>query len=180
MSQRLSLRAFAKCHRGTAAVEFAVILPILLVLFCGGFALTQAILISRKVTITTRALADLTSQYVTMSASDMANVLNASSQIVAPFSSSPLSIRLSEITTDALGLTAKVTWSAGLNQTPFPTNTPYVLPAGMNIPNASYILSQVSYSYTPPSMYGSIGPFSLSDSLFMVPRLSTSVTYTGS
>jgi Flp pilus assembly protein TadG len=180
MSRTRALSIFAKCRRGTAAVEFALILPILLLLFCGGFALTQAILISRKVTITTRALADLTSQYVTMSASDMANVLNASSQIIAPFSATPLSIRVSEITTDALGVTAKVAWSAGLNQTPFQANTPYVLPVGMNVPNASYILSQVSYSYSPTAMYASFGPVSLSDSLFMVPRLSTSVAYTGS
>ncbi len=54
-----------------------------------------------------------------MSSTDMQTVINASSQIMAPFDASPLQIRLSEITTDATGLLPKVTWSVGQNTTPY-------------------------------------------------------------
>src|SRR5271168_1289856 len=145
MTRLASLRDFIDGDQGVAAVEFAVILPFLLLLFLGGFSIEQAVAISRKVTITTRALADLTSQYVDMSASNMSNVLNASAQIIAPFNAAPLSIRLSEITTDATGDIATVTWSTGFNQTPYNTDQIYVIPSGMNKPNTSYILSQVVY-----------------------------------
>jgi len=173
----LGIRKLTRDCHGTAAIELALILPLMVLLCFGGYALANAVAISRKVTITARALADLTSQYVTMSASDMTTVVNASAQIIAPFAPAPLSIRISEITTNSTGASATVTWSVGLNQVPYPSAQSFALPSGMNSPNTSYIFSEVGYKYTP--VVGSIRPFTLADQIYMLPRLSPSVNYTG-
>ena len=177
---------FADDRRGVAAVEFAITLPMLIVLFFGGFCATKTLAISRKVTITTRALADLTSQYSQMSASDMSTVMNASSQIIAPFDATPLGMRISEITLDVTGLIATVTWSVGNSSsqaTPYKAGSAFTLPTGMTGPslsNASFVYAETFYTYVPP-LGGTILPsVNLGDRIFMLPRVSTAIAYTGS
>lgn len=172
------LRRFARADGGVSAVEFALLLPLFLVMFFGGYAVCEAVSISRKVMITTRAIADLVTKYTSMSTSDMTMVLNASAQIIAPFSSAPLGLRVSQITTGATGLTATVTWSAASNATAYTCKSNFTLPTALlGSANTSYIYSEVFYTFTPVVGASIVKPFSLSDSLYMIPRLSTSVTY---
>ncbi len=47
--------------RGAVLVEFALCLPVLLIMYLGGFVITDMVSCNRKVTIATRALVDLAS-----------------------------------------------------------------------------------------------------------------------
>jgi Flp pilus assembly protein TadG len=174
-----ALSRWARDCRGVSAVEFALVLPLLLLIYLGGFQVSQMLSAYRKMTITTRAVADLTTQYASMSNADVANVLNASAQVMAPFSTSNLSIVLSEITTNALGIST-VTWSQPFNATALQIGKVVVLPLGLIQPNTSIILSQVSYLYTPTVGYQLTGSHVMSDQLYMRPRQTQSVTLTGS
>lgn len=166
---------FGRNKSGVAAIEFAMILPVMLLLMFGGYAIAEAVMLSRKVTITTRALADLTSQYASLSATDISTILNASSQVIAPFATSPMWMRLSEVRTDATGANASVVWSKAVNTTDYLNGAPVTLPVAMRTPNTYYILSEVTYSYAPLSVYGLVGPFTISDNIFMLPRISTDI-----
>jgi Flp pilus assembly protein TadG len=68
------LGVFRRNPRGVAAVEFALILPVGLALFAGAVVLGDAIAIDRKVTLTTRAVTDLVTQYATISQADIQNL----------------------------------------------------------------------------------------------------------
>ena len=170
---------FTLDRAGSSAVEFALVLPLMLTIFFSGYVYSETVSINRKVTITTRAIADLTSQYQSMATSDMSTVLGASTQIITPFDPTPLSLRVSEISVNSSGK-ATIQWSVGQNSTAYIVGTPYTLPTGTNIPGYFYILSEVSYTYTPPALYNMIRPITLSDHIIMLPRVSTSVTYNGS
>lgn len=173
MSQRRSLAGDAG---GVSAVEFALVLPVLLVLFLGGYQLSDAIACNRKVTITARAVADLISQYSKMSAYQVDTVIGASTQVMYPYSASTAAIRVSQITTDALGNT-KVSWSrASANATPLTKNGSFTLPANIKAPGTSLIYSEVSYPYTPRYTYGMVSPVTLAQTIYMVPRASNQVT----
>lgn len=178
------LRDFALGRGGAAAIEFAGLLPFMLFLYLGGIEVGDGIAIDRKASITARAVADLASQYTTIHDSDMNNILGASSAIIAPYSSSPLAVTVSEVSVDANG-NATITWSDTLNGTKRTPTAPVTLPgpaAGQSgtlaIPNTSYIWGEATYTYTPTLGYAITGSWSLYQDIFMSPRLSTSVTRT--
>src|SRR6202158_5025102 len=58
---RHSRRLFAET-RATAAVEFAALLPFMLLLYIGGVEISQGVSADRKVTMTSRTVADLASR----------------------------------------------------------------------------------------------------------------------
>src|ERR1700678_3328623 len=106
---RLS-RRFVRNDRAIAAVEFALILPLMLFIFVGVAQVGAAIEISRKVTLTTRIVTDLVTQNTSVSCSTLETILAASAQVIAPYSASNLSITVSEITTNSSG-GATTTWT---------------------------------------------------------------------
>ena len=165
--------------RGIAAVEFALIFPLLAMLYLGGFEICRATAIYRKLADTTSEMANITAQYTTMSASDVSTVMNASAQIMAPYATQSLAVVLSEITTDA-NSAATVTWSSSFNgATPLTTGATFTLPTGMAAPSTSFILVQTSYTYTPSISSSFISGFPMTDEIFIIPRQSPSIPYTG-
>ena len=158
------LRSFLGARRGVAAVEFALLLPVMLILYLGAGEVAQAVMTSRKVEALSRALVDLTSQQpttpqngstVTSSTPAPANatsqgalqlLLNASSAILAPASLTPLKMTVSaiDIANDSAGLccTYKVRWSYTQSGTLRPCNvnltlvSPSQAPSPTTIPNS--------------------------------------------
>lgn len=167
---------FRAAHSGVAAIEFGFVAPVLVAMFFGGYSVVQAVAVGRKVTIVTRALADLTTQFASMQTADMTAVLNASTQIIAPFDASVLSMRLTEVTTDVTGLLPTVTWSVARNTTAYTCGAHFTLPLSMLKPSTSYIFSEVSYNYT-PIVTAYVPAFTMHDNIYMLPRISNSVTY---
>src|ERR1700726_967518 len=62
LSARLSAVDMFRDRSGIAATEFAVIVPVMLVLFFGTVEFSSGIAVDRKVTLIARTLSDLTSQ----------------------------------------------------------------------------------------------------------------------
>jgi Flp pilus assembly protein TadG len=169
------LRDFSRGQDGMAAVEFAVILPFMLVAYLGGVEIGDGVAINRKVAITTRAVADLASRYTTIHNADSATILGAASTIIAPYAPGPLAVTVSQVTVDIHG-NATISWSDTLNGTAHTVGTPVTLPGTLNTPNSNYIWGQVTYAYTPTLGYVMSGTYNLSDQIFMSPRESASVT----
>jgi Flp pilus assembly protein TadG len=172
------LTRFANERRGLAALEFAMLLPMMLTLFLGSVEVTSGVAIQRKVNITARALADLSSQFTSIAASDMSNILNSSSDIIYPYPAADLQSVVSELSINAQGV-ASVVWSATLNGTARTVGSVVTIPSNLATPNTYLLLGEASYSYAPN--YGVVvtGTMTLSSQTFMMPRQSTSVSYSG-
>jgi Flp pilus assembly protein TadG len=181
LTRRMSgcLTRFAKERRGLAAVEFAMLLPMMMTLFLGSVEVTTAVAVQRKVTLTARALADLTSQFTTVADADMTNILNASSDIIAPYAAANLKSVVSELSISSAGQ-ATVVWSATLNGTARTVGSTVSVPSGLAVPNSYLLLGEASYSYNPTYGYVITGTMTLSDQIYMRPRQSNSVAYSGS
>jgi Flp pilus assembly protein TadG len=170
-------------RRGTSLVEFALVLPCLLTLFLGGYQVCDAIACQRRVTVVARATADMTSQYRTVTNNDLNTILNASTQIMQPYSVAAAGVRLTSMTIRADGKLV-VNWSKGLNTGGYVAATYAAgvfvasgFPAELNIPGTSYVLSQVTYNYD-PKLGSLVKPISFSQRIFMVPRKSDAVLLT--
>jgi Flp pilus assembly protein TadG len=168
------MRRFLGNDRAIAAVEFALMLPLMLFVFVGAAQVGDAVAISRKVTITTRIVTDLVTQYATVSGATLTTVLGASSEVIAPYSASNLTITVSEISTDSKG-NATVTWSSTLNGTALAPGAKFALPTALDQDNISLIYGQVTYSFTPVLGYKIIGTVPIADQIYMSPRLTTCI-----
>src|SRR6516225_6074401 len=104
-AQRSSrLKGACADQRGMAAVEFALILPFMLLLYLGSVELTQGIIVDRDVAMTADTVTNIVAQYTTLSASQqLPDILNASAQIFSPNPSSAATVVVSLITIDGSG-----------------------------------------------------------------------------
>jgi len=174
-----AFRRFIAERRGIAAVEFAMLLPMMLMLFLGSVEVTTGVAIQRKVTLTARAVADLSSQFTNIYNADMSNILNASSDIIAPYAATPLTVVVSELSIDNQGQ-ATVVWSDTLNGTARTAGSSVTIPASLATPNSYLLLGEASYVYDPTYGYVLTGTLTLSDKIYMRPRQSASVARTNS
>jgi Flp pilus assembly protein TadG len=176
---RLSHRiaSLRRDQRGVSAVEFAMLLPLMLTLYLGAVELSQGVSIHRKVTLTARTVADLASQVTTINNSDMTNMLKAAEAVIAPFPAGELKVTVSAVSIDANGV-ATVAWSDTLNGTARGVNTTVTLPTALNVPNSQLIWGEVYYTYTPTIGYVLTGALNLFDQMYMRPRLSESIART--
>ena len=83
---------FATDRRGVSAVEFAMLLPLMVTLYLGSVEISQGVGIDRKVTLVSRTVADLASQVSTIAGTDMTNILNAATTVVQPYPDTPLKV----------------------------------------------------------------------------------------
>jgi Flp pilus assembly protein TadG len=163
-------------RRGIAATEFAVIVPIMLVMFFGVVEFSSGVAVDRKVTLMARTLSDLTSQSLSVTNSDMTNFFAASNAMMTPYSSTPTKSTISELYVDPNTLVARVQWSNG--SFPRAVSSTVVIPSALAVAGTYLIYSEVSYLYVPTIGYVMAkAGVNLSDTAYTRPRQSTCVFY---
>jgi len=171
-------RRFARDRRAASAVEFALSLPFLLVIYLGGIELAQAISADRKVTLLARTITDLVAQSSNVSSDDVTSIFNVSTAVLYPLPVNAggvenLKMKVSEVWTDAKKV-SKFDWSKAQNTAADTGGDLAKIPD----PQASTatVVATVSYRYTPVLAAGIIGPLTLTKTIYMRPRLSECVS----
>ena len=181
----LTARTLARLRadpRGVGAIEFAMTAPFLILLYLGGYQLMDAISAYRKVSTTVRTMADVTTQFTSLQANDVDNLMAAATEVMTPYSTTNAVTRVSEIWINP-GTQPKVKWSRATNGKPlknkdlnnlilFPNG---VIPAALRVPNTYLVYSEITYSYTPIAGSKLLGPITFKDQLFMNPRRSNDI-----
>lgn len=160
--------------RGLGAVEFALIVPIMISLYLGAVEFGHALTIDRRVTAIASATADLVAQAEQVEASDILDIFEASSSIILPYSKTPLSIVLTSVVADADGVTT-VAWSDALNGAAHPVGSGFTVPTGLVQPLGSVIVAEVSYVYTPTVGQYLTGGITMQETFYLKPRRSVTV-----
>jgi Flp pilus assembly protein TadG len=187
---KIALRARALLNdcRGVVAVEFAVIVPVMLVMYFGMEEFASALAVNRKVTLVARTLSDLTSQSPSVQDTDLANFGQTAKAILTPYDPSILKASITEIYIDPATHVARVQWSRALtidrsgNVTVAPPSPakPSVVPVpdDLKIDGTYLIWSEVSYNYKPTIGYVMAkGGVPLSDFTYTRPRQTACVIY---
>jgi Flp pilus assembly protein TadG len=174
---RRRLSRLVRDRRGMSAVEFAMILPLLVTLWLGVVEVTQGVSIDRKLTLTARTVADLAAQVQSVDTTSLATILSASTTIMTPYPTSTLKVTLSSVVIDQ-NSKATIEWSDTFQGTKRSKGSTVTLPAALNVANTSLIWGEVAYDYTPTVGYVVTGTLNLTDQIYMRPRLSDKVTCT--
>jgi len=160
---------------GNAAVEFAMVVPIMLTLFFGVVEFSSGIAVDRKVTLVARTLSDLTSQATSVTDTDLANFTTTGKAIMTPYASNLLNSTVTELYVDPNTLTAKVKWSKG--SAPRGVGTTVSIPTALKIGGTYLIYAEADYTYTPTIGYVMKASVKLSDFTYTRPRQSACVLY---
>jgi len=166
--------ALAQENSGLAAIEFAMLLPLMIVLFLGCAEVSQAVGIDRKVGLTTRTVSDLVAQVKSVSDTDMSNIMAAVSAVAAPYPTSNLRLKVSSITIDA-NKKATIAWGDAMNTSARQKGDVVTVPNGLLVANTTLIWAEATYNFTPTIGYVITGTLPLSDQIYMRPRLSDCV-----
>ena len=167
---RSRLARHAGNEDGFAAVEFAMIVPIMVVLFLGAVEFSEALTVDRRVTAVASATADLVGQSEEVSTSDLDDIMVIADSLLGRVNPVPLKITLMSITSDATGAYT-VDWSYGDGASAYGQGSNYSkVPTEMALPNQSLIVSEVTYDFTPPVGHFLTGSITLAEQLFVLPR----------
>jgi Flp pilus assembly protein TadG len=181
---RGSAAALRHDSRGVAATEFAMIVPLMLVMLFGTIDVSSGVAVKRKVTLVARTLSDLTSQSKAVGDADMTNFFAASYGIMWPYSTTDIKATISELYIDPTTSVTRVQWSKGSeiradgSTVTIPSGLIGKDSSGNTLPNQYLIFSEVSYVYKPIVGYvmSKIG-VTLSDTAYTRARQSTCVFY---
>jgi Flp pilus assembly protein TadG len=186
-------------RRGVSAIEFAFIAPVLILLYFGMAELSEAMMAQRRVSHATSAIGDLAAQHdnqqMPMGPTAAANVFAAATDILAPFSTTSLNLRLTSVVVQADGST-KVGWStasSGSTLAPYAIGASYTLPAPVppsttglvdtTSPGDSVIVAESTYTYTSPLGSASVPGYKLPGDLkfgeifYLKPRKTSNVSW---
>ena len=171
------IAAWRRDRRGVAAVEFALILPILIAFYLGLTELQPGISIKRKLTLVTRTLADLTTRASSMPTSDLKDVFGAANTIMRPYDTqAKTQMVVSSVRVEKSGSSTYkgyVDWSCDWNPgtgsddiKKKAKNTEVPVPPGFQTDGIkSFILTETKYPYSPTIGYKITGTVSLTDSV---------------
>jgi Flp pilus assembly protein TadG len=171
---------FWRDRRGVSAVEFALIAPVLILLYCGLAEMTQAMMAKRRLSSITSSIGDLTAQASQTGPTRMADIFNIGAIIMTPFPTTGLRMCVASVVSDASGKNT-VDWSrasaTGMDDCPAEgailTDVPVdVLPA-----NKSVILARASYVYSSPIQLVMPSPLTFNRTLYLRPRRVDSVLW---
>jgi Flp pilus assembly protein TadG len=182
---RLLLAAdrFRRETRGVAAVEFAFIAPILILLFIGTIELSAGVSVNRKLSRLSSTLSDLVTQSQTLTDNDINNIMDAATKVMYPYTDQ-VKITLTGI--QITGTNASVTWSKAKNASPVAIGTSYSVPTKIKKDGTFLVAAKVETQYLPAfgwahysesqGVYFDRTAINMNEEIFLRPRIGSSVT----
>lgn len=177
------LRRFRKEERGLAAVEFALILPVLVTLLFGVGELSMAVGARSSVSQVASTVGDLVAQASAPNAADIGNVYAAANTILFPYfpvlSSEAPAIRITSVIFDPASRSAtvgRVAWTC--SQAGSGTLVPASRAKGSTVTfdqpllsdGGSVLVAEVAFAYTTPTIKAIRGSYVMRDSFHAKPR----------
>ena len=171
------LAAFRRERKGVAAIEFAMIFPMMVVLFLGSVEFSEGLTIDRRVTQIASSTADIVAQYEQLTPANVDAIIQIGKELLGGEDPGPLRVLVVSVSTDVNG-NATVDWArdetgnnGGLN-----AGDPYTgLPDGLLGALSSVIISKVHYNYVPPISHYIHNGIDLAETFYLRPRRSLKV-----
>jgi len=146
----LRFRRFSAAKSGLAALEFAILLPMMVFLLLGSVDLLDAMSVNRRAENVAASLADVIARDTSVTNAEMTGIWSAVNLLMFPGTDAALSERVTSINITS-ATNAVVVWSEAHNgSTPLAANSTVALPAQMMVAGTSVIMADTVYHYQSP------------------------------
>jgi Flp pilus assembly protein TadG len=150
MSLIRRLRRFAAAEKsGLAALEFAIIAPMMILLIFGSVDLIDTLGADKRAQNAASSIADVVARDDAVSNDEIAGLWAALDVLMYPDPGASMTMRVSSIRIES-ATSARVVWSEGRGMTARVANTTVSLPSQMMTPGTSVIMTESSYPYEAP------------------------------
>jgi Flp pilus assembly protein TadG len=146
------LRRFWADRGGAAALEFALIVPIMLTLMFGSIEVSELVGADRRVKNMTASVADVFARDVRVTNTEINDVLNSAGQMMFPLPNAGVRVRISAVRMTTPG-NGEVIWSDARGMTAHAIGATIQIPrvpANKICPGDSVMISDGEYTYTSP------------------------------
>lgn len=171
------VRSLAADSRGIAAVEFALVVPVLLLIMMGVAEVGRFALFTIKVQHSANSVADLASREETLTAGQLTSIFAAARHIVRPFDMTADGVAIVSCVGRATSQPLSRFWqrpgggNLAANSTVAPTGSPVALPPGLTLRDGeSVVVAEVVFRYRPWLM-GIVPDTTIRRTAFYRPRL---------
>jgi Flp pilus assembly protein TadG len=168
MMQRL--RRFVTAKKGSAALEFAIIAPMMIFLLFGSVDLLDMLSANKRVQNAAASVADVVARDTAVSNNEVAGLWAALDVLMFPQDGSTVNLRITSVTIQN-ATTARVVWSEAQGMNPLVANSSVSLPSAMMTPGTSIIMSEATYSYEAPLGFLLPAPVTLRHNAYRRSRL---------
>lgn len=169
--------SLSKDQRGVAAVEFALVLPIIIILLLGSIDAVFALTAKRKVSLATHSMADIIAREQSVTQSDLDAISELGKVIMTPNDVSLAQIVLTGAQVDPSGATATVAWSRAFgpgSPQGLPVNLPINLPIALT-PGVFLVMASTEV----PFVTLTTAMFNLDEIAYFQSRSGEAITITG-
>jgi Flp pilus assembly protein TadG len=173
-------------RQGISAIEFALILPLILVLLAGTFDIGQALMVDRRMDQISGTAADLTSQQSSWTTSKLDAIITGTASIIEPFGTTNLTIVVAAISIDSSN-NQTVAWSRAYKTTAWTAGatSPVTISSTVTTSGVQMIVARTTYTLQTPfasflkPITGSLS-YSFTRTTMSRPRNSDTITLTSS
>lgn len=180
------LRRIAGDRRGISAIEFALILPIIIALVAASEDFGQALMVDRKMSQIAATASGLAAEQSTWTTSNLDALISGTSTIIQPFPNGSLTIVVAALNVDA-SLNTKVAWSRAYNGTAWTVGSvpPVSISKAILQNGVQMVVAQATYSLTTPfasllKPVTGLSSYSYTRIGIDRPRVSNTITLSGS
>ena len=167
------LKRFKRDARGIAAVEFAMMAPLLLLVLMGEIEMTNALSAKRKLMASVQSTADLIGQQTNVTAKDLDLYLLGGQLAFSPYDAGMLKLGVVSVRYDATTGVPYVDWADSYNGGM--VMDPLIKAQGLGQPGESIIIVTGSYLYRPIASMVVPTDIPLSEIAYIRPRTASYV-----
>ena len=132
---------------GVGAVEFALIAPVLIVLYMGSLEISVAMSVNKKLARASSTVADLVTQDDSVDKALLNSMVNVAQSVMMPFRTDGMRVKITGIAIDGSGV-GKATWSwQEDNSRPYTVGSTQTLPKDLAIPNTFLVRTEIEFDH---------------------------------
>lgn len=183
-----AIHKFRRNNKGVAAVEFALIVPILLMMYLGTMEISTGITVNKRVARVASTVADLVTQQETVTQAQLEEIMEIGEAILFPYTGSKPTIKIEaiDVDDDYTG-GGKIMWTRKLDNGTFgtarPKNEEVWVPERLRIDESFVVLVQTEMTYYPLVTWvtkrdggGKSVGIPMKEQYWLHPRLSDTIT----